>query len=169
MKDLQGEHVNRSLPRRITSTAVWRNDNRELYAPPGAYFLPGVSWGRQAWGDGEDLGNLWTDCVSFPVNATEPIGGNFQLVSSHCTENTRRPPRSSKKHSKAGKRGALAADQQDIFTVEESICYCELAPVSSRMFGIPGGPFLAAGPSNIPLSLIFSLRRRGEPGPRSSR
>lgn len=101
---------------------------------------------------------------------TKPYKGNFQLVSSHCTENVLRkttpwPP----KHSKAGKRRALAADQQDIFTVEESIRYCEQASVSSRMFGNHSGTFLAQRPSGIPLHLIFSLMWRSELGPQRGR
>lgn len=57
------------------------------------------------------------------------------------------------KHSKTGKRRTLAADQQDIFTVEDSICYLETVSLSSRMFGNPGR-------QHIPLYLSFSEKSK---------
>ena len=106
-------------------------------------------WGR-SWHLMDRLYVFSGECRSnqkgeFPT-LLQPLYWEYSLT-------TLQPP----KHSKAGKRRALAADQQDIFTVKESICYCELASVSSRMFGNPSGTFLALRLSDIPLHLIFSL------------
>lgn len=66
-----------------------------------------------------------------------------------------------KKLSKTGKRRALAADQQDIFTVRESICYCEW-PLSAT--GCLAITVLALKRWDIPLFLICSALLRGTSG-----
>lgn len=146
-----GQHVN--------GMACQANENRAapcnggLRALLGAHFLSGVGWGRRgrSWRLMDRLCVFscecrWTQQGEFPTRL-QPLYWEYSLT-------TLQPP----KHSKAGKRRALAADQQDIFTVEESICYCEVASVSSRMFGNPSGTFLAPRHLDIPLHLIFSLK-----------
>lgn len=169
MKDIHGEHISlggaagqwhgvspleQIRPRRtgqLYETVDWERCWERASSQ-------GVSRGRQAGGR---RGRSWhlmdRLCVFSCECGKRPTRGNFQLVSRplywEYSLTTLQPP----KHSKAGKRRALAADQQDIFTLEESICFCKMAPVSSRMFGNRSGTFLALGHSDILSHLIFFI------------
>jgi len=126
--------------------------------------LGSAGWGL--WGKSWHLmGRLCVFSCERPLNPTRGISSLSPAIVLWIFADHPQP----NKHSKAGKRRALAADQQDIFTVEESICYCEPAPVSCRMFGSRRGTLLALRRWDIPLHLIFSLKRRGELGRWSSR
>ena len=103
--------------------------------------------------------------MSFPVRAAKPNKGNFQLVCSHCAERT--GPTTPSTERQEGAEPSLLTNRKCLQR-GRSICYCEPAAVSSRMFGIPSGSqFLARRRSRIPpASYLFIKRRRGEPGGR---
>lgn len=135
------------------SSVQWRTQRAA-----GSTVPLGVSWDRWLGMKGKVLasnGQIVCLFLWVPLNPTRGISSLSLLYWGYLLT-TLQPS----KHSKAGKRSALAADQQDIFTVDESICYREMASVSSRMFGNPSSTFLALRRSDIPLHLIFSLKKR---------
>lgn len=167
MKEVHGEHISHGASgQRYGGTPVKQSGQGEQgssmqrwtqwtagSALPLRDQLGSAGWGR--WGRSWHLmDRLCVFSCERPLNPARGISNSsLAIVLRIFADHPAAPP----KHSKAGKRRALAADQQDIFTVEESICYCELASVHSRMFGNPSGTFLALRRSHIPLHLIFSL------------
>lgn len=125
--------------------------------------LGSASWGR--WGRSWHLIDRLCLFLWAPTKPSEGLSNSSAAIVLWISADHPWPP----KHSKAGKRRALAADQQDIFTVKESICYCEAPSISYRMFGNQSGTLLAPRLWDIPLHLIFSLKRRGGSGQRSGR
>lgn len=104
---------------------------------PRAHILWKVNWDQQTGAKGKFLasnGEIVYLFLWIPLNSMGEFPARLQPLYWKYLLTTPQPS----KHSKTGKRRTLAADQQDTFTVEDSICYLETLSLSSRMFGNPG-------------------------------